>query len=112
MSRPLPCSVPGPPSARPSRVASGVRSYGVALVARRLAPLEALVAELAGDGIEAAAFSADLTDQAAALAAVDAIRARFGRIARSTTRPPAKSGSSRRARLRADTMRSLLESTR
>jgi NADP-dependent 3-hydroxy acid dehydrogenase YdfG len=58
----------------------GREGYRVALVARRLAPLEALAAELAEEGIEAAAFTADLSDQAAALATVDAIRAHFGRI--------------------------------
>jgi short-subunit dehydrogenase len=54
--------------------------HQVALVARRAEPLQALADELTAEGIEAAAFTADLADQAAAVAAVDAIRARFGRI--------------------------------
>ncbi|RKQ92932.1 NADP-dependent 3-hydroxy acid dehydrogenase YdfG [Solirubrobacter pauli] len=58
----------------------GREGYRVALVARRLAPLEALAAELAEEGIEAAPFSVDLTDQAAALVTLEAIHARFGRI--------------------------------
>jgi NADP-dependent 3-hydroxy acid dehydrogenase YdfG len=71
--------------AGPGLGASVARRFGqegnrVALVARRLEPLEALAADLASEGIEAAAFSADLTDQHAALATVEAIRRRFGRL--------------------------------
>ena len=39
----------------------GSAGYRVALVARRAAALEQLVTDLARDGIEAAAFPADLT---------------------------------------------------
>ncbi|MDA0182421.1 SDR family oxidoreductase [Solirubrobacter phytolaccae] len=88
----------------------GREGYRVALVARRLAPLEALVAELAAEGIEAAAFSADLTDQAAALNAVDAIRARFGRIDTLYYAPVnAEVGFVPARELRAEHVRSLLE---
>jgi len=58
----------------------GREGFRVALVARRQDRLDALVARLADDGIEAAAFPADLTEPTQARAAVDAIRARFGRI--------------------------------
>lgn len=58
----------------------GREGFQVALVARRIEPLQALVDELAAEGIEAAAFTADLSDQVAAVAAVEAIRERFGRI--------------------------------
>jgi NADP-dependent 3-hydroxy acid dehydrogenase YdfG len=58
----------------------GREGYSVALVARRIEPLQALADDLTAEGIEAAAFVADLTDAAAAVAAVEAIRERFGRI--------------------------------
>lgn len=58
----------------------GREGFQVALVARRKDRLEALVEELAADGIQAAAFPADLAEPAQAPALVDAIRARFGRI--------------------------------
>ncbi|MDA0171589.1 SDR family NAD(P)-dependent oxidoreductase [Solirubrobacter taibaiensis] len=87
----------------------GREGYRVALVARRLAPLETLVEELSRDGIEAAAFSADLTDQAAALAAVEAIRARFGRIDTLYYAPAGDTGFVPARELRADTVRSLME---
>ena len=70
--------MPGLPSAHPSRVASAARA-----TASRSSPGVLLRSKRwwrSWPRIEAAAFSADLTDQAAALAAVDAIRARFGRI--------------------------------
>jgi len=56
----------------------GREGFRAALVARDRGRLDAMVAELAGEGIEAAGFQADLTDRAAALGAVDAIEARFG----------------------------------
>ncbi|GGA39446.1 SDR family NAD(P)-dependent oxidoreductase [Dyella nitratireducens] len=58
----------------------GREGYRVALVARRAGPLQERVAELAGAGIEAAAFAADLahTDRIPAL--VEAIEKRFGSI--------------------------------
>jgi short-subunit dehydrogenase len=58
----------------------GREGYAIALVARRAEPLQQLAGELAAEGIEAEAFIADLSDQSAALAAVAAIRERFGRI--------------------------------
>ncbi|MFJ8108952.1 SDR family NAD(P)-dependent oxidoreductase [Streptomyces sp. NPDC096132] len=58
----------------------GREGFRVALVARRTDRLEALVAELADKGVEAAAFPADLSDPAQVPALVGAIRARFGRI--------------------------------
>lgn len=58
----------------------GKEGFRVALVARRTDRLDALVRELAAEGIEAAAFPADLSDPANARPVVDAIRERFGRI--------------------------------
>ncbi|MEW2402465.1 SDR family NAD(P)-dependent oxidoreductase [Streptomyces sp. NPDC046862] len=58
----------------------GQEGFRVALVARRKDRLDSLVARLEGEGIEAAAFSADLSDPAGVPALVDAIRDRFGRI--------------------------------
>jgi len=58
----------------------GREGFRVALVARRKDRLDALVEELAGEGIEAAAFSADLSQSADVPALVAAIRDRFGRI--------------------------------
>ncbi|MEV4627939.1 SDR family NAD(P)-dependent oxidoreductase [Micromonospora sp. NPDC049523] len=58
----------------------GREGYRVALVARRRERLDTLVEQLATEGIEAAAFPADLTDTTAVPALIAAIRARFGRI--------------------------------
>jgi NADP-dependent 3-hydroxy acid dehydrogenase YdfG len=58
----------------------GREGFRAALVARRKDRLDALVAQLAGEGIEAAPFTADLTDPAQVPALVDDIRGRFGRI--------------------------------
>lgn len=58
----------------------GREGFRVALVARRKDRLDALVERLAGEGIEAAAFSADLSEPAEVPALVAAIRDRFGRI--------------------------------
>ncbi|MCC5577359.1 SDR family NAD(P)-dependent oxidoreductase [Microtetraspora sp. AC03309] len=58
----------------------GREGFRVALVARRKDRLEALVEQLAADGIETAAFPADLADPAQVPALIDAIRTRFGRI--------------------------------
>lgn len=58
----------------------GREGYRVALVARRREPLDALVAELTGEGIEAAAFTEDLRRTERIPALVAAIRERFGRI--------------------------------
>jgi short-subunit dehydrogenase len=58
----------------------GREGFSVALIARRAERLDALVRELAVEGIEAAAFPADLSDAANARPVVDAVRSRFGRI--------------------------------
>jgi short-subunit dehydrogenase len=58
----------------------GREGFRVALVARRKDRLDALVAQLADEGVEAASFPADLSDPTAVPALVDAIRDRFGRI--------------------------------
>jgi short-subunit dehydrogenase len=58
----------------------GRDGFRAALVGRRPGPLDALVAELAAEGIEAAAFPADLTHTEGIPALVAAIMRRFGRI--------------------------------
>ncbi|MER5178564.1 SDR family NAD(P)-dependent oxidoreductase [Streptomyces sp. NPDC002896] len=58
----------------------GREGFRVALVARRKDRLDALVEQLADEGIEAVAFSADLSKPAEVPALVEAIRDRFGRI--------------------------------
>lgn len=58
----------------------GREGFRVALVGRRQAALDDLVANLVGAGIEAAPFAADLSDPAGVPALVDRIRERFGRI--------------------------------
>ncbi|MFE4449993.1 SDR family NAD(P)-dependent oxidoreductase [Streptomyces sp. NPDC056796] len=58
----------------------GREGFRVALVARRKERLDALVAELAGEGVEAVAFPADLSEPAGVPALVEAIRERLGRI--------------------------------
>ena len=58
----------------------GREGFRAALVARDRAHLDTMTAELAAGGVEAAGVRADLADPAAALAAADAIEARFGPI--------------------------------
>lgn len=58
----------------------GRQGYRVALVARRAAPLEERVAELARAGIEAVAFPADLTNLDGIPTLVRSIEERFGSI--------------------------------
>lgn len=58
----------------------GLEGYRVALVARRAAPLDERVRELARAGIEAAAFPADLTDIAGIPALVRSVEASFDAI--------------------------------
>ncbi|MFF1819917.1 SDR family NAD(P)-dependent oxidoreductase [Kribbella sp. NPDC058245] len=58
----------------------GAEGYAVALVARRKEPIEALAAELGREGIEAAAFSADLADSTQVPDLIAAITNRFGQI--------------------------------
>ncbi|MGF6885979.1 NADP-dependent 3-hydroxy acid dehydrogenase YdfG [Nocardia sp. GAS34] len=58
----------------------GRDGFRVALVARTSAKLDAMVGELAADGVEAAGFVADLADQQQLAGVVEAITGRFGRI--------------------------------
>ncbi|WP_432741933.1 SDR family NAD(P)-dependent oxidoreductase [Streptomyces sp. JH002] len=58
----------------------GREGFRVALVARRRERLDALVGELAGEGIEAFGFTADLTLPGEVPALVSGIRDRLGRI--------------------------------
>ncbi|MFF4974832.1 SDR family NAD(P)-dependent oxidoreductase [Streptomyces sp. NPDC001083] len=58
----------------------GKEGFRVALIARRADRLRTIVDELAADGIEAAAFPADLSEPANARPVIDAVRERFGRI--------------------------------
>jgi short-subunit dehydrogenase len=58
----------------------GREGFRVALVARDASRLDSVAGDLAGGGVEAAGFAADLTDRAAALGAVDQIEARFGPV--------------------------------
>ncbi|MFC5754646.1 SDR family NAD(P)-dependent oxidoreductase [Actinomadura rugatobispora] len=58
----------------------GREGFRAALVSRTAARLDELVATLAAEGVEAAAFPADLADPAQAEAAVDAIERRFGTV--------------------------------
>lgn len=58
----------------------GREGFRVALVARTPERLDALTAELAADGIEAAGFAADLADRAALPGLTETITARFGQI--------------------------------
>jgi NADP-dependent 3-hydroxy acid dehydrogenase YdfG len=58
----------------------GQEGFQVALVARTATRLNAMVEELSAEGIEAAAFPADLTNREALPATVAAITKRFGHI--------------------------------
>jgi short-subunit dehydrogenase len=58
----------------------GREGFRVALVARDAGRLDSMAAGLAGEGVQAAGFAADLTDRTAVLSAVDEIQARFGPI--------------------------------
>jgi short-subunit dehydrogenase len=58
----------------------GREGFRVALVARDRARLDGFVSELAADGIEAAAFTADLADRTAALDALTRIEAALGPV--------------------------------
>jgi short-subunit dehydrogenase len=58
----------------------GREGFQVALVARDRSRLDSMASDLAGEGVEAAGFPADLTDRQAALGAVDAIQSRFGPV--------------------------------
>ena len=58
----------------------GREGFQVALVARDGEHVDGMAGVLAGEGVAAAGFAADLTDRVAALDAADAIEARFGPI--------------------------------
>jgi short-subunit dehydrogenase len=58
----------------------GREGFRVALVARRRDRLDALAAQLADEGIESAAFTADLADPVQIPALVGEIRESLGRI--------------------------------
>lgn len=58
----------------------GREKFSVALIARKQASLDAMAKQLNADGIDAAGFAADITDEGTLRAAFDAIRARFGTI--------------------------------
>lgn len=58
----------------------GQRGFTVALIARTPAKLEALVSQLAEEGITAAAFPADLLDRDSLVSALDAAKEHFGGI--------------------------------
>ena len=88
----------------------GREGFRTALVARDRDRLATLVGTLAAEGVEAAAFPADLTDRAATLEAATAIEARFGAID-VLEYSPAGDGNVRAApsQLDPDTMARLLE---
>jgi len=58
----------------------GANGYKVGLLSRNPAKLQPLVAELAGPGIEAAAFALDVLDRASIAAGLAAVQQCFGRI--------------------------------
>ncbi len=58
----------------------GREGYAIALVARNAEKLDALSGSIKSGGIETGTFLADLSDSAQVTSAVEAIRARFGRI--------------------------------
>lgn len=58
----------------------GAQGFDVALISRNQAKLNALVAELAAEGITAAGFPADVLDRQGLRAALSAAAQRFGRI--------------------------------
>jgi NAD(P)-dependent dehydrogenase (short-subunit alcohol dehydrogenase family) len=58
----------------------GSRGFDVALISRNQAKLDALVSDLAADGIKAAAFPADVLDHQALTRALNDAAARYGRI--------------------------------
>jgi NAD(P)-dependent dehydrogenase (short-subunit alcohol dehydrogenase family) len=58
----------------------GAQGFSVALLARTQSRLDELATTLGGEGITAAGFAADLTDEASLVRAFDAVRARFGEV--------------------------------
>lgn len=87
----------------------GREGFRVALVARRKDRLDELVAQLSAEGIEAAAFPADLSEPAQVPALIDAIHTRFGRIDVVEYGPvPAGQNFTSASRLDAATLQSLI----
>ena len=80
MSKTLAIFGAGPVLGRSLARRFGREGFRVALVARTRSNLDALVARLADDGVEAVGFTADLYDRAQLTAAIDAITERFGQI--------------------------------
>jgi NAD(P)-dependent dehydrogenase (short-subunit alcohol dehydrogenase family) len=58
----------------------GKEGFRIALIARTRANLDALVVDLAQDGIEAVGFTADLADQVRLVEVIEEITAHFGQI--------------------------------
>lgn len=58
----------------------GSRGHKVALLSRHPGKLQPIVAELTANGIEAAAFRADVTDVASIRSGLAAVKARFGAV--------------------------------
>ncbi|MGW5095451.1 SDR family NAD(P)-dependent oxidoreductase [Streptomyces nodosus] len=58
----------------------GKEDFSIALVARNAERLQAMAEELAAEGIDAAAFPADLSNPADAAGVVQAVKDRYGRI--------------------------------
>jgi len=58
----------------------GRHGFAVALISRSQGKLDGLVEQLAGAGVEAAGFAADLTDRPALVGALAAVKRRFGGI--------------------------------
>lgn len=80
MSRTIAVFGAGPGLGRSVASRFGREGFGVALIARTQARLDEFRAELTGEGVDAAAFVADLADRDALAATVEAIDARFGGI--------------------------------
>ena len=80
MSKTLAIFGAGPVLGRSLARRFGQEGFRIALVARTRPKLDALVAELADDGIQAAAFTADLTDLDRITEVTEEITAHFGRI--------------------------------
>jgi short-subunit dehydrogenase len=80
LSRTLAIFGAGPGLGRSLARRFGRDGFRIALIARTRPNLDALVAELAQEGIDAAGFTADLTDLARLAEVVDEITAHFGQI--------------------------------
>jgi NADP-dependent 3-hydroxy acid dehydrogenase YdfG len=76
----------------------GAQGYEVALISRHRDKLDGLVGQLASEGIDAAAFPADVRDRPALTQALKEAAARFGGIDVLEFSPVAKDGSTRLVR--------------